>query len=163
MSTSVTLRPVTDGDDAFLLELYASTRDDVLRSPLSAEEKAQFVAMQCRAQRVDYETRFRGSDHSIVLVDGVPHGRIWVDRRADEIRLLDIALVPHGQNRGTGRALLERLIVEADRSATPLRHSVLLENEAALRFYERLDFEIVENFGLHVLMEHRPGADVTHD
>lgn len=160
MSATITLRPVTDGDDAFLLELYAGTRDDVSRSPLTIEEKAQFVAMQYRAQRADYESRFPGAEHSIVLVDGVPHGRIWVDRRADEIRLLDIALVPNGRNRGTGRALLERLIDEADRSQTPLRHSVLLENEPALRFYTRLNFEIVEDFGLHVLMEHRPEPNV---
>lgn len=158
---SITLRPVTDDDEAFLLELYASTRDDVAGSPLTEADKAQFIAMQCRAQRTDYETRFPEAEHSIVVVDGVSAGRIWIDRRDDEIRLLDVSLLPGDRNSGVGGVLLDRLIAEATAAGTPLRHSVLTENEAALRFYRRRGFEVIEDFGMYVLMEFRP--NLTHD
>ena len=37
----------------------------------------------------------------------------------------------------------------------PLRHSVLVDNVDGLRFYERLGFEVIEDFGMYVLMEWR--------
>lgn len=154
----MTLRPVTGADRDFLLRVYAGTRDDVLQAPWDGAERKAFLEMQFTAQQRDYETRFPEAQHSIVLVDGVPHGRIWIDRNDEEIRLLDVALLPERRNRGTGRVLLERLIAEAREAAKPLRHSVYTTNIDALRFYERLGFEVVEDFEMYVLMEWRPGA-----
>ena len=121
--------------------------------PWGDAERQAFLDMQYTAQRDDYETRFPDAEHSIVLVDGVAHGRLWVDRRGDEIRLLDIALLPERRNRGTGRELIDRLITEAREAGVPLRHSVYKTNEGALRFYERLGFVVVEDYEMYVLME----------
>ncbi len=152
----MTLRPATGADRDFLLRVYAGTRDDVGTLPWPEEQRREFVAMQFAAQTADYEARFAEAEHSVVLVDGVPHGRIWVDRNDTEIRLLDVALLPERRNRGTGRVLLERLIAEAQQAGKPLRHSVYTTNVQALRFYERLGFEVVEDFEMYVLMEWRP-------
>ncbi len=152
----MTLRQVTGADGDFLLRVYSGTRDDVRALPWPAEQRREFVAMQFAAQSSDYEARFPDAEHSIVLVDGVPHGRIWIDRADTEIRLLDVALLPERRNRGTGRVLLERLIAEAGEAGKPLRHSVYKSNVAALRFYERLGFVVVEDYELYVLMEWRP-------
>ena len=149
----ITLRPVTPGDREFLRRVYAGTRDDLAQAPWPQEERERFITMQFEAQQGDYEARFPGAEHSVVLVDGVAHGRIWIDRRPDEIRLLDIALLPERRNLGTGKVLLDRLIAEADESGVPLRHSVYKTNEGALRFYERLGFEVFEDYEVYVLME----------
>ncbi len=151
----MTLRPVTGHDRPFLLRVYEGTRDDVSALPWPEQQRREFVAMQFAAQEADYGTRFPDAEHSVVLVDGVPHGRIWIDRNAAEIRLLDVALLPERRNRGTGRVLLERLIAEAQSAGKPLRHSVYKSNTGALRFYERLGFEVVETFEMYVLMEWR--------
>jgi ribosomal protein S18 acetylase RimI-like enzyme len=152
--TMITLRPVKTLDDGFLRDVYASTRaDELALVPWNAEEKASFIEMQFRAQTADYEARFPGSEHSIILVDNTPVGRIWVGRWDDEIRLLDIAILTEQRNQNTGRVLIERLIEEARQSATPLRHSVSKTNEAAIRFYERLGFCVQEDFETYVLME----------
>lgn len=114
--------------------------------------------MQFEAQRTDYMQRFPNAAHSIVLVDGEVHGRIWVERNADEIRLLDIAVLPQWRNRGTGSVLLERLIAESRESGRPLRDSVFKDNPGAFRLYRRLGFEIVEDLEFYWALEWRPAA-----
>lgn len=145
-------------DRDFLLRVYAGTRDDVAAVPWPEERRREFLEMQFAAQAADYETRFPAAEHSIVLVGGVPHGRIWIDRNDAEIRLLDVALLPERRNRGTGQVLLKRLIAEAQEAGKPLRHSVYKSNVDAIRFYERLGFEVVEDFEMYVLMEWRPSG-----
>ena len=150
----IDLRPVTAADDAFLLSVYSSTRaEEMALVGWPDERKRGFLEMQFRAQTTDYHARFPESDHSIIDVDGVAVGRMWVGRWNDEIRLLDIAILPEHRNRGTGQALLESLIEEARIDGTPLRHSVFKDNDRALRFYGRLGFEVSEDFDTYVLME----------
>jgi ribosomal protein S18 acetylase RimI-like enzyme len=155
MGSSVVLRPVTPGDGDFLRRLYAATRDDVSLAPWSEAERNAFLEMQFTAQSADYGRRFPRSDHSIVTVAGCDVGRIWIDRGDEEIRLLDIALLPEHRGQGTGRVLLERLIAESVAAGTPLRHTVDKANSGARRLYERLGFAVIEDSELHLLMEWR--------
>jgi ribosomal protein S18 acetylase RimI-like enzyme len=124
-------------------------------------QKRAFLGGQFKAQRTDYTTRFPDAEHSIVIADDEPIGRIWIDRRADEIRLLDIAILPRWQNAGVGTALVEQLQQQTAEAGLPLRHSVHTTNRDALRFYQRLDFVVVEDFETHVLMEWSPVVSPT--
>jgi ribosomal protein S18 acetylase RimI-like enzyme len=140
-----------------LLALYESTRaGEMAQVQWPDEQKQAFLRGQFEAQRTDYTTRFPDAEHSIVVVDDEPIGRVWVDRRAEEIRLLDIAILPQWQNAGVGRTLLEQLQQQASEADSPLRHSVHATNQDALRFYQRLGFVVVEDFETHVLMEWNP-------
>jgi ribosomal protein S18 acetylase RimI-like enzyme len=150
---SLTLRPVTNDDAELLYRVYASTRDDVLAAPLSDSQLQEFLRMQCAAQQRDYEARFPNATHSIVVADGADVGRIWIDRRPDEIRLLDVTLLPEHRNVGLGAELLGRLIAESLDEEKPLRHSVYKENVSAMRLYHRLGFGVIEDFEVYVLME----------
>ena len=80
----------------------------------------------------------------------------YVDRRADEIRILDIALLPEHRGRGIGNALLDALLAEAETAGKPV--SIFVESHPlrARRFFERLGFEEAEDQGVSVLMEWRP-------
>ncbi len=156
------LRPVRVSDDQFLLTLYESTRaTEMALVPWPDDEKRAFLRGQFDAQRTDYLTRFPTARHSIIVVDDEPIGRVWIDRRFDEIRLLDIAILPRSQNAGIGAALVEQLQQQAAEAGLPLRHSVHTTNRDALRFYQRLDFVVVEDFETHVLMEWNPGVSRT--
>jgi len=156
-STGITLRSATPHDKDFLLSVYASTRaEELALTPWSDAERLAFVEMQFAAQHTDYERRFPTSDHSVVQVDGVSVGRIWIARGDDEIRLLDVALLPEHRNEGIGTFLLRRMQDEAAVAGKPLRHSVYKMNSAALRFYHRLGFRVVEDFETYVLMEWIP-------
>lgn len=153
----VSLRPVTADDGRFLLVLYTETRAaemDLL--PWSDTQKTEFVTMQFEAQLSDYSRRFPDAEHSIISSDDLAIGRIWVDRRREEIRLLDITILSEQRNRGVGTGLLLDLQAEAQRLQRPLRHSVYKANEGALRFYARLGFNLVEDYEAYVLMEWMP-------
>lgn len=153
------LRPVISADEPYLLELYASTREaELSAAPWTADQKQDFVRMQFDAQRQDYLHRFPNAAHSVVIVEGRDVGRVWIDRRPDETRLLDITIHPSQQNSGIGSLIMQWLQLEAGKMPTPLRHSVYTTNEAALRFYHKHGFSVIEDFGAYVLMEWRPDA-----
>jgi len=156
---TVELRPISESDDAFLLSVYASTREDELAQAEWGEgQKEMFLRWQFDMQRREYETRFPNADYRVIVLDRQPAGRIWVGADDEQIRLLDIALLPQFQNRGVGTALLERLKTHAAGEGKALRHMVFVLNNNAERFYERLGFRKIEDFGAYKHMEWR-GAE----
>ena len=154
---TVELRPVSESDNEFLLGVYGSTRADELAQVEWAEgQREMFLRWQFDLQRREYDTRFPDADYRVIVIDGQPAGRIWIGADDEQIRLLDIALVPEFQNRGVGTALLERLKSEAQNAGKALRHMVFVLNNNADRFYERLGFKKIEDFGAYKHMEWRP-------
>ena len=155
----VSLRHVTPADDEFLRAVYASTRaQELAQVAWSAEQKEAFLRMQFDAQQRDYQARYPDAQYEVILLDARPVGRIWIGRDEEEIRLLDIALLPEAQRRGIGDALLRRLIAEARGTGRKLRHMVFVLNTDARRFYERLGFRVFEEVGAYLHMEWRPEA-----
>lgn len=158
----VELRAVTPEDDEFLLEVYASTRADemALATHWTDEQKRAFLRWQLGAQRADYEHNYPGADYHVILVEGQPAGRLWVERAREEIHLLDIALLPWAQRRGVGASLVGGLIEEARASGKKLSHTVFIMNDGARRFYERLGFVVTgEAGGAYLQMEWRGTSD----
>lgn len=156
--TAVSLRPVTPDDEDTLLRIYASTREDELQqvAEWTVEQKEMFLRWQLQMQRRDYEARFPKADYQLILFDGEPAGRLWVARTTEQIRLLDIAILPEFQNRRIGTYLLRSLIKESEATGTPLRHMIYKLNTEARRFYERLGFRLIEDERMYLLMERHP-------
>jgi GNAT superfamily N-acetyltransferase len=154
---TVELRPVTESDEQFLLSVYASTRaEELSQVEWSDEQKLMFLRWQFDLQRGEYTARFPDAAYHVIVVDDLPAGRIWVGSDDNQIRLLDIAILPEFQNRGVGTALLQRLIEQAKQTGKPLRHMVFVLNNDAHRFYERLGFTAIEDLGAYKHMEWRP-------
>ncbi len=150
------IRPATNDDEVFLLSVYDSTRaDELSQAEWQEGQKELFVKWQFNLQRREYDARFPDADYYVILIDDHPAGRIWIGRDSEQIRLLDIALLPAFQNRGAGTILLRRLIDESKQSGKPLRHMVFVLNNDAHRFYERLGFVIIEDLGAYKHMEWR--------
>ena len=155
---TVELRPVSDSDNEFLLSVYGSTREDELAQVEWAEgQKEMFLRWQFDLQRGEYSTRFPDAAYHVIVVDDRPAGRVWVGADEEQIRLLDIALLPEFQNRGVGTALLRRLMDQAAQAGKALRHMVFVLNNNADRFYERLGFTVIEDLGAYRHMEWRAG------
>lgn len=154
----VSLRPVTDADQEFLIGVYAGTRaDELAQTNWDDSQKDAFIRWQYQMQKQEYDARYPDARYDVILVDGVPAGRVWVGADDTQIRLLDIAVIPEFQNRGVGTHLLRQLMDEATRDNKPLRHMVFVLNENAFRFYERLGFKTIEDVGGYLHMEWLPG------
>ena len=155
---ALTLRPVAPEDDAFLFDVYAGTRlEELAQVPWDDAQKKAFLTFQFKAQHQHYQSEFANAAFHVILDEGTPVGRLYVDRRADEIRILDIALLPRHRGRGIGSALLGDLLAEA--AGTPVRIFVENDQGRARSFFERLGFEQAEDHGFSVLMAWRPGQD----
>ena len=120
----------------------------------SDEQKSAFVDMQFRAQSQAYEDNYPDGSFDIIELNGESIGRLYVDRRDDEIEIVDIALLPQFCGRGIGRMLLEEILVEAAKT----QRSVLIYVEnfnPARRLYDRLGFRHVDTNGVYHLMKWR--------
>lgn len=87
----------------------------------------------------------------------VPAGFVIAQLAADEAEILSIGVSPQWQRMGLGRRLIEGLIRAAQRAeARRLFLEVSVDNEAALRLYEALDFRRV---GVRPKYYKRPGQE----
>lgn len=155
---TISLRPVSIEDEAFLFEVYAGTRAEELAAlGWSDAQRELFLRMQFDAQRRDYERRFTHGAHSIIVSNGRPAGRIWVERTDEYILVVDIALLPAYRNAGIGSFLFRELMKEADDARKTLRLTVSKSNAGAMRFYGRLGFNVTGETDLDCRME-RPAA-----
>ena len=158
MGASISFRPIRDEDREFLRRLYASTRaDELAQTGWTDEEKASFIEFQFGAQHDYYREQFPDARFDLVLVDGAAAGRLYVDRRVDEIRLIDIALLPQFRRRGIGGRLMNQVLDEGRQAGLPVQIHVE-QNNPAMRLYDRLGFERVEDQGVYWLMRWAPGG-----
>lgn len=149
-------RPITDADLPFLEKLYGSTRAlEMAVVPWSFEEKQAFLAQQFHAQHVFYQEHFSAAAFDLLLLHGEPAGRLYLDRREDEIRVIDIALLPEHRGKGLGEALMRGVLEEAGSQGKMVRIHVE-RNNPAMRLYDRLGFRRIEDQGVYHLMEWRP-------
>lgn len=153
----VNLRPIQEEDMEFLFRLYAATRAEEMAMVVdwSDEQKEAFLRMQFQAQHAWYREHYEGAQLDLLLVDDVPAGRLYVHRREDEIRLMDIALVPEYRNKGVGTALLQELFAESASSGKPITIHVEKYNPA-MRLYERLGFTPAADRGVYLLLKRLP-------
>jgi GNAT superfamily N-acetyltransferase len=134
------LRPATDTDRPFLLRVFASTRAAELPSLSEA-----LVALQFDLQDRSYRQNHPAASFDVILVDGEPAGRLYVDRSSGSIHVIEISLLPEHRGHGIGAHLLRSLL----REGRPVTLNVLRGSDA-LRLYERLGFEIVRQGDAYV-------------
>ena len=155
-AVSFVLRPACAGDEAFLFELYCTTRnEEIAMWGLESTQQEMLLKMQFNAQRQHYELAYEALEHSIILVGNRPAGRIMVFRSEREFVLVDVALLPDARGMGIGTALIADLLTEAERAGKPVSLHVAKDNRAR-RLYERSGFEIREDTGMYFKMESRP-------
>ncbi|MDY3558514.1 GNAT family N-acetyltransferase [Gemmata sp. JC673] len=153
----VTLRPVVPADAEFLYRVYASTRyDELAPAGWPPERVESFLRMQFRTQDAHYREHFGRAAFDVIVCDDEPVGRFYVDHRADEIRVVDIALLPAFRGLGVGTRLLTGLLAEAAAANKPVRVHVEANNPAQ-RLYRRLGFVWTGTTGVYDLLERLPG------
>lgn len=154
--SALSFRPIREDDQDFLRRLYHSTRaEEMAVVPWPEEQKRIFLDQQFEAQHTFYMEGFTAAEFSILEAEGEPIGRLYLDRREGEHRLIDIALLPEARGQGLGTKLLEDVLAEAGEAGKKVRIHVERFNPA-LRLYDRLGFRQIEEQGPYFLMEWTP-------
>ncbi|HEX5434666.1 MAG TPA: GNAT family N-acetyltransferase [Candidatus Angelobacter sp.] len=149
----ISLRPVQPSDEELLRELYHSSREaELAQVPWSPEQKQAFVQMQWQAQKRHYAAEYPRAAHVVICREGIPVGRLYIDRNGEAFHILDITLLPEHRNQGTGSILLGRIMEEASLAGKPVTIFVETFNPS-LRFFQRLGFTTAEQKGFHFLMK----------
>lgn len=157
-SSVVTLRPINDADSEFLLRVYRSTREEELAmTDFSEEQKAAFVRQQFEAQTFEYRNAYPRAEFAVIEVDGQPAGRLYLNQLPDQLRIVDITLLPEFRGRGIGGQLLGGILRRGDELGLPVSIHVERFNPA-LRLYDRLGFRPVQDRGVYVLMARPVGG-----
>lgn len=153
--TELTQRETVPEDEAFLFQVYLSSRgDDLTEMGWDAERVRNFLETQYAAQQRFLKANYPQGEDRIITLDTQPIGRIVVERNDQEIRVVDIALLPQYRNSGIGTYLIRELLTEAARLGKPFRTQVI-RSSAALGLFERLGIVKIGETGSHYQMEWR--------
>ena len=113
------------------------------------------LKLQFRAREQQYRSQFAGAGDDLVLVEGEPAGRLYVEHREHLIRIVDIAIAPGYRGRGAGTALLAGVIAEASAAGRVVELHVEAANPA-LRLCRRLGFVQTDAVAPYLRMQWRP-------
>jgi ribosomal protein S18 acetylase RimI-like enzyme len=145
------LRTATADDQNFLTELFCDVRGPDFAA-LPPAMRDQLLAMQQRAQALSYAENFPAAVNQILWIDGQRAGRLLVSSTAEEIQLVDVALLGRFRGQGIGTRLVGDLCRSARASKVSLRLSVQAGNPA-LRLYQRLGFVPTGSDSVYLAME----------
>lgn len=150
----ITLKPLLPSDMEFIKHVYKSTRTKELATMRATEEqKNQFLDFQFKAQHAHYLSTFKGIKLNIINFNKNNIGRLYIWESDQEIRLVDISLLPKFRSKGIGSKLLKSIIEESN-SRNKILNLHVLQTNRALKLYQRLGFQITEKKGSHYFMEH---------
>jgi GNAT superfamily N-acetyltransferase len=150
------LRPITNDDLDFLYRVYASTRlEELALTDWNDDQKTAFLHQQFTAQHQYYQANYTTAQFQIVEVRSEPIGRLYVVHWRDQIRIVDIALLPERRGKGVGTQLLGRIMDEARQLRLPVTIHVERFNPA-LHLYERLGFRVEADKGVYLFLKWTP-------
>jgi ribosomal protein S18 acetylase RimI-like enzyme len=138
------------------MQVYGSVREEELAMVAWGEgQREAFIRMQFDAQDTEYRRMNPNGTFDLIELQGRPVGRLYVDRRPTEIRIVDISVLPEFRGAGIGGSLITELMEEAALSGRSLTIHVEITNRAE-RLYSRLGFVEAARQGPYCRMEWTP-------
>jgi len=120
-----------------------------------------FLADQFRLQSLHYARHYADADRWIVEVDGVAAGRLILIVAGEELRVVDVGLLPAFRGRGIGTALIDFAAGQAGARGLARIGLHVEPNNPARRLYLRLGFASQGLAGAYEKMERTlPSADI---
>jgi len=113
-SRGVALRAECGNDEAFVFTLFVEARAPGFANiPLEPAQRDALLRQQFTLQTTQYRRSFPAASFSIVEWGAASIGRLYVDRSAPSMHVIDVALLRAWQGRGIGSRLLGELLEEA--------------------------------------------------
>lgn len=152
----LSLRPETDADLPFLMQVFASTRaEELARIPWAEDEKRAFLVHQFSAQRKHYRAYFPDAAYDVLERNGTPIGRLYIDERQTRVHILDISLMPDRRGGGVGTAIIGALQDYA--RVRSKGADIFVERiNPAKSLYDRMGFKVVREEDIYLEMDWTP-------
>lgn len=156
----VGLRPERTEDAPFIRELYRAIRwPEMAAMGWPEAMRIPFLDQQFDFQTRHYRAHYAGAAWCIVTLADQPIGRLYFLQGSEELRVIDISILPQVQGQGIGSALMRGLQKQAQDAGTLFSLHVAMDNPRAHQLYERLGFvPSGESGGTHQRMEWDPSA-----
>lgn len=147
----------TQEDLTILKEIYASTRQKELElTDWNLTQKNSFIQHQFTAQHLYYQQVYPSAFYSLVLVNNEIAGRLYLNDKASDLRIVDISLLPAFRNLSYGT----QIITDLKNYCTGHHKSLSIHVEQfnpAKNLYMRLGFKEAETYDeVYVLMKWEP-------
>lgn len=136
------IRPAEPFDQDFFVELYRSTRDDLLGLIADPRYIDGLIAMQQQMQVAGYRSTYPEALYEVLELDGRPVGRLVTAAVAGAVRVVDIAVMPQARGRGVAGEALRRLQRQAVLGGYDVTLAVRKDNAGARRLYAALGFAV---------------------
>ena len=139
-----------------MCRVYHSTRsEEMTQSGWNQAQIAAFLDQQFHFQDEYYKREFPDAEYSVIVYEGQDAGRLYMDYRDHEHRIIDIALLPEYRGKGLGGKLLKKILHKANMAGKPVGIHVE-QNNPAMHLYKRLGFVKTGETGIYHLMVWKP-------
>lgn len=150
-----------ESDEPFFRRLLMETLTEELAAAAWPEPmRSHLLEMQYRIRRDGIQFAYGGAEILLAKCDEEPVGWAVVQRSAENLHIVDIAVLPARRSTGIGTAILSGLLEQADRSRLPASLNVNLGNRA-IRLYERLGFSRTGGSEVQHFMTRMPAETTT--
>ncbi len=138
--STITLRPVGSTDEALLLQIFAESHcAGYEQLGLEPSALASLIRMQFQARQAQYQV-YPGGVEYLICRDEVVLGNCWLSDTAEQLRVLDIAVLAEHRRQGVARVVLGQICARASAAGKPVRLSVWHQNIPALELYRAFGF-----------------------
>jgi len=151
---TVTYRPETQDDETFVRRLVVETIAGELGARTWPEPmRSQLIDLQYRTRRSVGRSTPGVTTSQILVADGEDAGWLLTADLDDEIRIVEIMVLPPRRNQGVGSEAIDAVLRRAAGTGKPVRLLVNCTNARAIRLYERLGFRTAGTDQVQFLME----------
>ena len=138
---TVTLKPATPEDVPYIRQVIVDTVAEQLGAAHWPEPaRSHLLGVQYASRRQTIAATFPGAVDYIPLLDGEPAGWYTIAEYDQEIRPIEMMIVPEHRSKGICSAILQGCIERSRDTGRPVRFSVSVSNPRARILYERLGF-----------------------
>lgn len=140
-------------DIELLFNIYAGTREEIVSYPgWDQKQKEEFINSQFWMQHHAYMSNYSNPEYGVIQYLDKDIGRLYLDIRDDDLRIIDIAILPDSRGFGVGETLISALAAWAAGKGKSISIHVEKQNRA-INLYKRLGFVFVEELSAHYLMK----------
>lgn len=140
LPNGVSLRPTQPTDKEFERMVHAANRWDLWLIDADDDFIHDLIEMQNRAQVEGYGAQFPNALYYIIEKTGTPCGRLVLDLGGNDVRIIDVAIMPEAQGRAIGTTVIQAIQSVARQIPAPVTLAVQAINQGAYRVYESLGF-----------------------